>query len=81
MSSLGVYFGYTGNANGNSRLLREVMSLYRDGKIKAFDPLKVFDASEIPQAFRHFSSKNRMGKIAVSFENDESLVNVSPPYI
>ena len=54
------------------------MSLYRDGKIKAFDPLKVFDASEIPDAFRHFSSKNRMGKIAISFENDTSVVNVLP---
>lgn len=48
------------------------MGLYRDGRIKAFDPLKVFDASEISQAFRHFSSKNRTGKIAVSFENDDS---------
>lgn len=60
------------------KLLREVMSLYRDGKIKAIEPLRVFPASEISQAFRHFSSKNRIGKIAISFENDESLVNVLP---
>lgn len=60
------------------KLLREVMSLYRDGKIKAFDPLRVFAASEISQAFRHFSSKDRIGKIAISFENDESSVNVLP---
>lgn len=52
------------------------MGLYRENKIKAFDPLKVFDATEISQAFRHFSGKNRMGKIAVSFENDESMVKV-----
>lgn len=54
------------------------MALYRDGSIKAFDPLKVFDASEIVDAFRHFSSKNRMGKIAISFENDASLVSLLP---
>lgn len=52
------------------------MGLYRENKIKAFDPLKVFNAAEISQAFRHFSGKNRMGKIAVSFENDESMVKV-----
>lgn len=57
------------------------MSLYRRGQIKAFNPLKVFDASEISQAFRHFSSKNRMGKIAISFEREESLVKVSYPYM
>ena len=60
------------------RLLKEVMTLYRSGQIKAFDPLRVFDVSEVSQAFRHFSSKNRMGKIAVSFEKDESLVQVLP---
>lgn len=54
------------------------MSLYRRGSIKAFDPLKVFGASEVSDAFRYFSSKNRMGKIAISFENDESLVRVLP---
>ena len=52
------------------------MSLYRDGKIKPLDPLRVFDASDIAQAFRHFSSKDRMGKIAVSFEKKESLIKV-----
>ena len=64
-----------------SRLLKDVISLYRAGKIRAFEPLKVFDASEISQAFRHFSSKNRIGKIAVSFEDDAALINVSYPYV
>ncbi|KAI4176186.1 MAG: hypothetical protein LQ343_001230 [Gyalolechia ehrenbergii] len=60
------------------RLLKDVMRLYRDGKIEAFDPCKVFDASEISDAFRHFGSKNRMGKIAISFEDDSSKVHVLP---
>ena len=54
------------------------MALYRDGSIKVFNPLKIYDASDIADAFRHFSSKNRMGKIAISFENDASLVRVLP---
>ena len=52
------------------------MGLYRDGKIKTFDPLKVFEAAEVSQAFRHFSGKNRIGKIAVSFEDDASMIKV-----
>lgn len=52
------------------------MRLYRDGKIKAFDPLQVFGAAEISEAFRHFSGKNRMGKIAISYEDDASMVKV-----
>lgn len=53
------------------------MSLYRDGKIKPIDPLQVFDSSDIVPAFRHFTSKERTGKTAVSFENKEVLVKVS----
>lgn len=52
------------------------MGLYRDGQIKAFDSLRVFEAAEISEAFRYFSAKNRIGKIAISFENDESMVRV-----
>ncbi|KAI4289981.1 MAG: hypothetical protein L6R35_000743 [Caloplaca aegaea] len=59
-------------------LLNDVMSLYRDGKIRSLDPLRVFDSSEITQAFKYFSSKDRMGKIAISFEDKESLVKVLP---
>ena len=52
------------------------MGLYREGKIKAFDPLRIFEAADISQAFRHFSGQNRMGKIAISFEDDASMVKV-----
>ena len=52
------------------------MRLYRDGKIKAFDPLEVFEAADISQAFRLFSGQNRMRKIAISFEDDASMVKV-----
>lgn len=54
------------------------MSLYREGKITAIDPLKVFDVSETIQAFRYFALSTRLGKIAVSFENPQSQIQVVP---
>jgi hypothetical protein len=57
-------------------LMAEVMALYRKGKIAAIEPLKVFDISELKDAFRHFSLKNRMGKVAISLEDGNSMINV-----
>ncbi|KAG9237170.1 reducing type I polyketide synthase 10 [Amylocarpus encephaloides] len=61
-----------------SRLLNRSMELYREGKITAIDPLKVFDVSEVVQAFRYFALSTRVGKIAVSFENPNSQIPVVP---
>ncbi|MCJ1346998.1 hypothetical protein MMC31_005218, partial [Peltigera leucophlebia] len=55
-----------------SRLLAEVLRLYRERKIMKIEPLEVFDISDITQAFRHFSSRNRMGKVAINLESQES---------
>ena len=59
-----------------NRLLSQVMSLYRAGKIAAFEPLKVFDISQTPQAFRHFALRSRIGKVAINFENANSKIRV-----
>ncbi|PQE17058.1 polyketide synthase protein [Rutstroemia sp. NJR-2017a BBW] len=61
-----------------ARLLKETMKLYREGQIQSIQPLKVFDVSEVTDAFRYFSLKDRMGKIAVSFENPESRIKILP---
>jgi NADPH:quinone reductase-like Zn-dependent oxidoreductase/malonyl CoA-acyl carrier protein transacylase len=45
-----------------SSLLAQVLSLYRQKKIVEF-PLEVFDIQDLPNAFRRFSSRNRMGKV------------------
>ena len=58
------------------QLLSEVMTLYRKGTITKFEPLKVFDISETTQAFRYFSSRSRMGKIAINLENPGSTIKV-----
>jgi acyl transferase domain-containing protein/NADPH:quinone reductase-like Zn-dependent oxidoreductase len=57
-------------------LLSEVMTLYRAGKITRFEPLQVFDITEATQAFRFFSSRSRMGKIAINMENGDAQVRV-----
>ncbi len=59
-----------------SRLLAEVLRLYRLRKIMKIEPLEVFDLSDITQAFRHFSSRNRMGKVAINLENQKSVLRV-----
>ncbi|KAL2194014.1 KR domain-containing protein, partial [Corynascus similis CBS 632.67] len=61
-----------------SSLLAETMSLYRQGKIKAIQPMRISDVSEITQAYRYFDLGNHIGKIAISLENSGSLVPVLP---
>ncbi|KAL2824216.1 hypothetical protein BDW59DRAFT_147657 [Aspergillus cavernicola] len=58
------------------QLLSQVMTLYRRGEIPGSQPLKVFDVSETSQAFRYFSNRSRMGKIAISLADGTSEINV-----
>lgn len=51
------------------------MMLYRGGSVQAFHSLK-FDAPEVSNAFKTASAKGRMSKVAVSFEDSESLIKV-----
>ena len=60
------------------QLLAQVMSLYREDKIMGFEPLQVFDVSEVAQAFRRFSSRSRMGKIAINLERITATIDVQP---
>ena len=55
---------------------REALDLYRSGAVKPV-PIKTFDVSEITQAYRYFSQKNRVGKVVVSMQNPQSIVQVS----
>lgn len=54
------------------------MSLYREDKIMGFEPLQVFDVSKATQAFRRFSSRNRMGKVAINLERITATIDVQP---
>ncbi|KAL3484070.1 hypothetical protein BJX62DRAFT_244310 [Aspergillus germanicus] len=58
-------------------MMAEVLKDYRAGLIDP-GPLKTFDVSEIAQAYRYFSSKDRMGKVVISMENPQSLIPLAP---
>ncbi|KAF5558961.1 polyketide synthase [Fusarium mexicanum] len=60
------------------RLISETLQLYRDGEIQP-PPIKVFDVSQIAQAYRSFLSKDRVGKIVISLEDQQARVPVAPP--
>ncbi|KAF5688761.1 polyketide synthase [Fusarium denticulatum] len=59
-------------------LISETLQLYRDGEIQP-PPIKVFDVSQIAQAYRSFLSKDRVGKIVISMEDQQARVPVASP--
>jgi NADPH:quinone reductase-like Zn-dependent oxidoreductase/NADP-dependent 3-hydroxy acid dehydrogenase YdfG len=58
------------------KLVEETLQLLRQGKITHITPLKVFDISEIQEAYRYFQRGSRMGKVCLSLENPSSVINV-----
>ena len=62
-------------------LLMEVMEMLRLGKIAGPEPLNVFKASQVEEAFRYMQSGKSIGKIVVEF-NDDDIVPVRPcPFV
>ncbi len=61
-----------------AKLLADVMDLYRTGKIHPIEPLETFDVSQMSRALRRFHAQDRMGKVSISFENPESILQVHP---
>ena len=59
------------------RLMAETLELYRAEQIKP-PPFKVFDVSEITQAYRYFAGTSRVGKVVISLEKPESRIPVAP---
>lgn len=55
--------------------------MFRERVIKAIEPRRVFDISEITQAFRFFAQPSRIGKVAVSMDNPGSMIEVRPKLI
>lgn len=49
--------------------------MYRAGEIKPV-PITAFDVSEIAQAYRFFSTRDRVGKVVISLENPGSMIKV-----
>jgi NAD(P)-dependent dehydrogenase (short-subunit alcohol dehydrogenase family) len=57
-----------------SSLLKQVMSLYREGKIGELQPIRSFDITETTQAMRYFASRTRMGKVVITMDNADSAI-------
>ena len=60
-------------------LLEQVIALYREKKISPMQPLQVFGISNIASALRGLNSRDRIGKIAISLEDDDSKLQAQPP--
>ncbi|RYP54379.1 hypothetical protein DL768_000796 [Monosporascus sp. mg162] len=58
-------------------LIADALELYRAGKVKP-PPIATFDVSEIAQAYRYFNNKDRVGKVVISMENQQSRVPTAP---
>ena len=59
------------------RLLSDVLSLFRDGSIRAVDPIATYSIEDVEMAFRSLQSGKSMGKIVVEPQpNDQVLVGV-----
>jgi hypothetical protein len=56
-----------------SRLLQRSVNLIRSGELKHVLPLKIFLASEVVQAFRHFASSDRIGRVVVSLAKNLAI--------
>ncbi|KAI1470380.1 polyketide synthase [Daldinia caldariorum] len=59
------------------RLMVETLQLYRAGEIRPL-PTRVFNVSQVTQAYQYFSSKDRVGKVVISFEDPRARVPVAP---
>ncbi|KAJ5807079.1 Acyl transferase/acyl hydrolase/lysophospholipase [Penicillium riverlandense] len=59
-------------------LIAESLDLVRSKICEPCFPVKTFDASDITDAFRHFSLGTRLGKVTVSFQDPNSKIRVIP---
>ena len=59
------------------KLMVQALELYHSGSRQSV-PIKVFDASEVAQAYQYYSgNKDRVGKVVLSLENPRASVPVS----
>ncbi|KAI3316485.1 polyketide synthase-like protein [Xylariaceae sp. AK1471] len=59
-----------------ARKVEQALELYRTRVIQ-LPPTRVFDVSDITQAYRYFSTKDRVGKVVISLERPESVIRIS----
>jgi NADP-dependent 3-hydroxy acid dehydrogenase YdfG len=60
------------------QLLEQSLAFARSGNAQGAVPTKVFDVSQIVQAFKYFALGTRIGKVVVSMEDPSSVVSIVP---
>ncbi|KAJ6260172.1 hypothetical protein Dda_4395 [Drechslerella dactyloides] len=60
-----------------SSLIAKAFELHRTANFIGL-PLETFDVENLPDALRKFGSRNRIGKISISLERPDSVLNVMP---
>ena len=61
-----------------SSLLDQVIELYRANKITKIAPIESFDISQTASALKHFSSRDRLGTVAITMETPKAKLKVHP---
>lgn len=59
------------------RLMVETLQMYRAGEVQPL-PTRVFDITQVSQAYRYFGNKDRVGKVVISMEDPQARVPVAP---
>ena len=59
-------------------LVAETVQLFRDKKIKRISPLRQFDISALRDAFRYFNTPNRIGKVLITMQDPDTLIETVP---
>ncbi|KAI0096909.1 polyketide synthase-like protein [Nemania sp. FL0031] len=58
--------------------MQRVLQMFRSGYLRPI-PTTVFDVANIVQAYRYFSTKDRIGKVVISLEDNSSRITLTPP--
>jgi NAD(P)-dependent dehydrogenase (short-subunit alcohol dehydrogenase family) len=61
--------------------MEEVGEMLRNKEIRAVSSLKTFDISELESALLYFSQGKHIGKVVVTYEDEESMVQVRSPIL
>lgn len=59
-------------------MLERCLEMYRQGHIHPIRPVKIFEASEIEESFRHLQAGNHIGKVVIQMPEDASKIASSP---
>jgi NADP-dependent 3-hydroxy acid dehydrogenase YdfG len=73
---------YTSGRNSHKtlwqQLLSESLELVRSGVVRPCHPIETFPASRVSDAFKYFTLGTRIGKVAVSFEDESDEIELLP---